>query len=384
MPTARLTTAESLMLDIIRVVAAAVVAFGHLTQSAFSTGWPGLIYLSRCAVAVFFVLSGFVIRYVTTRRPATITHYFGDRASRIYSVALPALLLTWLTDSIARHVNPAFYAHWEADYGHPLLRILVSLSFCGQLWTRTVSPLSNSPFWSVEYEVFYYVLYGCFFYLAGRSKWIWIAAVCLLAGPRILFLAPLWIAGCILHDLYQHWNAKGTASQWINALMIFPVAAFFILRFEAPSHPGLAQISVLGLWPHLDRMANNVWIRPSDYAFGLLWTILFLRLLLFARNFTLPEHSRWMRSVQFIAEGTFPIYLTHFPLFVLIAACVPYNHSSSPAKLTIFLAVLAFGVLAGHPANRFKDRIRAFLFRRPSPGEPSAPAAGHQLSRSNP
>jgi len=107
MKTAPLTTSESFALDIIRFVAAAVVAFGHLTQHFFSTGWMDLTFAARCAVAVFFLLSGFVIRYVTCRKQATLKHYLGDRASRIYSVALPALLFTLLADSISRHVNPA-------------------------------------------------------------------------------------------------------------------------------------------------------------------------------------------------------------------------------------------------------------------------------------
>lgn len=362
MPTARLTTSESLMLDIIRVVAAAVVAFGHLTRDPFSTGWTDLTYMARCAVSVFFVLSGFVIRYVTVRRATTLGHYLGDRASRIYSVAIPALALTLVTDTIARHVNPVFYSTWARDYMHPFLRIFINLIFCGQLWTHTIAPLSNSAFWSIEYEVTYYLLYGCFFYLASRSKWLWIALICVIAGPRVLFLSPLWIAGCIIHDLYQHWNARGTAGRWINSLMIFPIAAFFIVLFEGPRHPGLTQISALSVWPHLNAMANNVWVRPPDYVFGVFWTIIFLRLLLFARRFQISENWPLLRPIRFIAEGTFPIYLTHFPLFVVIAACVPYNHASAVQKLIIFVAVLTFGVLAGHPANLFKDRIRQFIF----------------------
>lgn len=362
MPTTRLTTSESLMLDIIRVVAAAVVAFGHLTQPHFSTGWTDRTYLARCAVSVFFVLSGFVIRYVTVRRPTTLGHYLGDRASRIYSVAIPALALTLITDTIARHANPGFYSTWAMDSTHPLLRVLVNLIFCGQLWTYPVAPLSNSPFWSVEYEVVYYLVYGCFFYLEGVSKWFWIAAILLIAGPRVIYLAPLWIAGCVLHDLYQRWNAQGTAAGWINSLMILPVGGLLILVLEGPRHPGLAQISVLEAWPHLNAMANNVWVHPPDYVFGIFWSVIFLWLLLVARQFPIREESALLRPIRFIAEGTFPIYLTHFPLLVLIAACVPYNHASPVQKLILFAGVVLFGILAGHPANLFKDRIRQFIF----------------------
>jgi peptidoglycan/LPS O-acetylase OafA/YrhL len=38
------------------------------------------------------------------------------------------------------------------------------------------------------------------------------------------------------------------------------------------------------------------------------------------------------RVVQFIPEGTFPIYLLHFPLLVLLASTVPYDRASAPQK----------------------------------------------------
>ncbi|HEY6412205.1 MAG TPA: hypothetical protein VIX42_00870 [Edaphobacter sp.] len=49
------------MLDVIRVAAAAMVAAAHLTQNYFSEGLPDLTFLARVSVAIFFVLSGFVI-----------------------------------------------------------------------------------------------------------------------------------------------------------------------------------------------------------------------------------------------------------------------------------------------------------------------------------
>lgn len=365
------------MLDIIRVVAACVVAFGHLTQYPFSSGWTDLTFLARSAVSVFFVLSGFVIRYVTVRRPTTFRHYLGDRASRIYSVAIPALLLTWFTDSIARHMNPAFYAHWVGDYGHAPLRILVNLLFCGQQWTHAVTPLSNSPYWSINYEVSYYVGYGLFFYLARKTRWFWIAALALLSGPRVLYLAPLWILGCVAHDLYQHWTSNGTAARMLNWLMLIPLSVFTFVIIEAPLHPGLTYLSALSFFPHVYGMMTSVQVRPPEVVFGFLWVIIFLWLLMTARQLTLNEDSRVARSIRFISEGTFPIYLTHFPLFVLIGACIPYNHGSPFQKLLVFIAVVAFGVLAGHPCNLLKNWIRSLLFTDKVPATASSP---HQSS----
>lgn len=84
----------SILLDIVRFAAAIAVAVGHFTSSTFSTHWPYLINLAFGAVAVFFVLSGFVIRLISITRLMTATEYAIDRVSRIYSVLLPAALLT--------------------------------------------------------------------------------------------------------------------------------------------------------------------------------------------------------------------------------------------------------------------------------------------------
>jgi peptidoglycan/LPS O-acetylase OafA/YrhL len=92
-------------------------------------------------------------------------------------------------------------------------------------------------------------------------------------------------------------------------------------------------------YPHLNTMANSVPVRPADYAFGLVWTMVFMGLLLLARRIAINPATTFVRTVRFISEGTFPIYLTHFPLYVLIAACVPYNHANPLPKIIIYICV---------------------------------------------
>jgi peptidoglycan/LPS O-acetylase OafA/YrhL len=356
MKTEPLTTSESLMLDIIRTLAAFLVAYGHLSQPYFSTGWKDLTVAARASVGVFFVLSGFVIRYVTCRRSATFSHYLCDRASRIYSVAIPALILTLVADSIARHVNPAFYMFWEPDHARPLFRIFANLIFCGQLRTYLISPLSNSPFWSLNYEVIYYLLYGFAFYFVGKRRIFSIILLCFVAGPRILYLSPLWFAGCVIHDLYQRWNQAGTLNASLNRLLAVSAALLAVLIAASYRDPHLWGFG----W---SRAVNHfVWIvpiKPQEYVFGFFWAVLFIKLLQWARSFSINSDTRTVKTIRFIAEGTFPIYLTHFPIYVLIAACIPYNHASSFSKIIIFISVLSFGVLLGHPANIFKKWLRS-------------------------
>jgi len=351
MATQRLTTSESVMLDIVRASAAGLVAFGHVTQHYFSTGIPDLTSYARGAVGVFFVLSGFVIRYVTTGRPTTFGHYFGDRASRIYSIAVPALLLTVLTDTVALHVNPSFYHYWYIDYVHPWRRVIMNLAFCGHFWNYIRYPMSNNPYWSVDFEVTYYLIYGFWFYLTGIKRWIGVLAVGLIKGPEIMYLFPLWIAGCVIHDLYQKWVASPPWSRTrvsICAGCLSSVALAVFARFHVPA-------KTMHGFTHF---IYSIHLRPTEYLFGVMWATIFFALLLLARQISLQPRTRFVRTVTFLSEGTFPTYLLHFPIYVLIAACIPYDHAKLLPKVLMFLFVVTIGILAGHPGNIFKNKLR--------------------------
>jgi len=93
----------SLYLDAWRLLAALIVFIGHVSGQRFTGGF--LWQFGACmneAVALFFVLSGFVIGYATARREGTAQTYAVSRLARIYSVALPALVVTFVVDTVGR------------------------------------------------------------------------------------------------------------------------------------------------------------------------------------------------------------------------------------------------------------------------------------------
>ena len=63
-----LSGSASFLLDILRLSAAICVVVAHAGHPEFSTGFQNRQVLGDGAVPVFFVLSGFVIRFVTTTR----------------------------------------------------------------------------------------------------------------------------------------------------------------------------------------------------------------------------------------------------------------------------------------------------------------------------
>jgi peptidoglycan/LPS O-acetylase OafA/YrhL len=111
----------SLYLNAARFTAAMMVFLSHLSKPRITHGFLGFVPdFSSEAVDAFFVISGFVIAYVTFQTEHDATSYSIRRAARIYSVALPAIALTLALDAIGMTFgNPAPYlAGGDFDVHH--------------------------------------------------------------------------------------------------------------------------------------------------------------------------------------------------------------------------------------------------------------------------
>ena len=353
-----------------------MVAFGHVTQEFFSTGWPNLTLNAVEAVGIFFVLSGFVIRYVTRAKYGRIGEYWIDRASRMYSVVIPAILFTLFADWVAKRINPAYYlANWGQYMDHPTARIVQNLLFTSQFWSRSTRFFSNGPLWSLSYECLYYAIYGCAFYLRGPLRWITAIGLVVLGGPHIAFLLPLWLLGCGLYEIYVWLVTPGRVGAGFR---------------RARVHLGFAAIAVVGiaLWrpagnacymaylgitrlliAHHHHPVEVFWLMRDYYRVGLPAAFFMLWALVAIDDVRVDAKARWVRSVRILAEGTFPLYVMHFPLYVLIGALVPYDHANPVSKLAMLLTAIAFGVLLASPTNRIKDAMRNRLRNWFLPGD---------------
>jgi peptidoglycan/LPS O-acetylase OafA/YrhL len=354
----RLPNSCSLLLDLVRFSAALMVAFGHLTQHYFSNGWRDSTGHAVEAVGVFFVLSGFVIRYVSRLKYGTIGEYCIDRVSRIYSVLLPAIGFTLVVYWIAMRINPGYYLpNWGLFSNRLLARLALNLSLTSQLWSRTVNFLCNGPLWSISYEGVYYAIYGCAFYLRGAWRWITVLGLIALGGAHIALLFPLWLLGCVVYEIYVRLTLRGTG--WRTHLSFAALAAAGVLLWR----PVVAMIfgwkngmTGLLLLHHL-RPPNLHWMLDY-YRVGIPAAFLMLWLLVAVHGLRVEAQSRWVRSIRTLAEGTFPLYVIHFPLYVLVASVIPYDHGNPVAKIALLLAAIAFGVLLAFPTNRLKDAMR--------------------------
>jgi peptidoglycan/LPS O-acetylase OafA/YrhL len=367
--TRRLPAASSLLLDVVRFGAAVMVAVGHITQWHFSVGWPDLTTHAVESVAIFFVLSGFVIRYVTRLKYYRIGEYWIDRASRIYSVVLPAVVFTMFADWVAMRTNPVwFLVHWGRFMNHPVSRLVHNLLFTSQFWSRSATLFSNGPFWSLSYECLYYAIYGCAFYLRGAVRWIAALGLIALGGPHIALLFPLWVLGCVLYEVYSLLSRRTIT--WRTHLAFAAVGALCVTMWQPAIRTvfALKNACVAAIVARHHQAPNLHWMLDF-YRVGLPAAFLLLWLLVAVHGLRVKEHSRTARAIRILAEGTFPLYLIHFPLYILIASVVPYNYANPIAKTAMVLIAIVSGVLLAVPTNRLKDAMRAWLRNWFLPGD---------------
>ena len=141
-----MTAALSLYLDLVRFVAATVVLLSHFAYTRISGG-EYLIFrrFGADAVIVFFVLSGYVIAYVSAERERTLGEYAINRFARLYSVVFPGLIATVIFDQMGRVLDPALYEGWWYQDSEALWRFLASLLFVNELMVCIDPPVQQWP-----------------------------------------------------------------------------------------------------------------------------------------------------------------------------------------------------------------------------------------------
>ena len=194
---------------------------------AFANGHMLPDQIGYSSVMIFFVLSGYVITYVAHEREFTLVDFSISRVSRVYSVVVPAIALTVLVDFLVLHVTPLYDAA-ELRSSIPTYQYagfakytVMSLFFGNQVWGLRESLFSNSTYWSMCLEVYYYALFAAMFYVRGAPR---IGALCLVLiviGPQAFLHFHLWLMGAAVYLLHRHVSM----SQWTaRVVFVFTIA----------------------------------------------------------------------------------------------------------------------------------------------------------------
>jgi len=314
-----MTRGFSLYLDTLRFGAALLVLLSHWAYPRFTgTGylWLRDFNLGSDAVVVFFVLSGLVIAYAADRKDKSGRQFLFNRATRLYSVVLPALVLTFLIDRAGAMLWPSAYVGWwYNDLSAPLF-FLSGLTFSNEwgIWGLRLG--TNGPFWSLSYEVAYYALFAAAIYLRGAVRILTLFSLVLLVGFKPLLLLPAWLMGVAVWRTLAapDFRLPGFLA-WGFALVPLGIYALaqaadvpsVLLAMSADS-TGLSEMQVKGLLRFSDEFLwNNL--------LAALVAVNFVGVAALSRDSQRPALPEWVRRfLVWGAGGSFSLYLVHYPL----------------------------------------------------------------------
>ncbi|GAB3248255.1 acyltransferase family protein [Chitinimonas naiadis] len=325
----------SAYLDIIRFIAALAVFLAHLSSRPFTDNllwWP-LDYFGSAAVTLFFVLSGYIISYVVAHREDTPKAYYKSRLSRLYSVVLIALPLTFALDMAGMALNPDFYANqkvlWKPESWAGYLSAFFLVNEYQIFGFNGISPGTNGPFWSLSFEATYYLLAG----LALFSKRIvWIPAtliILMLAGRTITAMLPLWLLGFALYRL----RVPALRSKMRAQVLLIGSALLIVL---SPLLQRYLPQAGSWLWLPWGRAPFNRDIVYDYYIASAFAIHLFAAQALMQDGFRPLE--RMAGFAHWLGSLTFPLYALHYPMFCLLAALCPGYWT--PLERVMFIATL--------------------------------------------
>ena len=338
----------SLYLDLIRFLAAMMVFLSHASSSQWTGGilWQIRPYGGE-AVVVFFVLSGFVIAYATEERERSARVYVVNRMARIYSVTIPALLLTFGLDAIGRRADPSLYLHWLGDGPMQVMwQFLNSIMFTNQIWLNNVQPGTTEAYWSMGYEIPYYVVFGIAWFAPRRWGLAGAAVVLLILGPNIASLFPMWLLGLASYRLCAR-RPLGTRS----GLVLWAASIVALALVEIPTHPRQLTYHDLALTP--DRLQNTA----HYYLTAVLFTVNIIGFRGASPLLASPLETA-SRAIRWAGQRTFALYLFHTAIMQFIVAVIPWPPSSWVTRAVVWLGVPTIVFALAEVTERRKDSWR--------------------------
>jgi peptidoglycan/LPS O-acetylase OafA/YrhL len=366
----------SMRLNAIRAIAAFSVFCSHFAQLGVAgTNSETLWTLGRLGVVAFFVMSGYVIAYVAECKHASLRDYMEARFARLFSVFIPAIALTAILDCLGRALDPAVYQSYPSINSLKVLAYIpIFLSFMFENSWFSLRWLSNGPFWSIAYEFWYYVIFGVLIYLPKKRLAIPLAGALILAGWKILLLAPIWVLGVLLYR-YRELIGRRIGAARLPLLLLSAATIIWLL-----SAPGGHLLEPFRLWgvSRLGYGFHSFFV--GDYILAVPFSLMLAALICAppeTASFSLKSLISWA------ADLSFSLYLFHVPLILFLKATHIYETNSpvgcAVAAVGVLFCVYVLATITEHKKDLWLKIVRATFAALPTLKERPEKNAGKKL-----
>ncbi|MEH7884045.1 acyltransferase [Bacillus sp. JJ1609] len=308
----------SIYLDLIRGISAVLVVMEHLSSRLF-VGYGNVehqnifvivLYLLNIlggpSVIIFFVLSGlFISRSVLKaikENKWSWKSYLVNRLSRLYVVLIPALILTFVLDSIS--VNYFGYKGYNSG-SENLLNFIGNVFYLQNIFVGVYG--SNAPLWSLNYEFWYYMLFPALFLFLFTKRNLKIKIIYFLS--IVLFIS---IMNSRMDSYFAVWLV-GTC------VLLVPRKSYLINRFTPFLAIGMLLI-IIPIRPLImtGRLFTNQWTEDLlvvDLLIGLAFGFFIYTMLhIVSDKIKHVDYKRLGKVAKLLAGFSFSLYLIHYPI----------------------------------------------------------------------
>lgn len=328
------------------------VVVTHLVQLGFINNASAYYIpdLGRESVMIFFVLSGYVIAYSVKNKNLSAKTYTIARASRIYSVALPCLLLAFLSIYLLETLtenSPSQYQVAKAYIYIPFHNL-----FLGELWTLTERPPRLTPYWSLSYEVWYYILFGVFYFSTGLARIVLTSLVLMIMGYKLWLLLPIWLSGAFLFRYQSKFTIKKLLARylWLGTIIILCIYKLLDLDLYLRGFGNK-------IWPFENFPLGSSDRFLSDYVVCILVLLNFYTALY--SQFTLITHYRSI--IQKFAVYTFTLYLLHYLVMKIWSQVISHNPNSMIDISLLIVTIAISTYIVGFFTENKRHHLTAFF-----------------------
>jgi peptidoglycan/LPS O-acetylase OafA/YrhL len=220
------------------------------------------------------------------------------------------------------------------------------------------------PFWSLCYEVWYYVLFGVVYYLKGWRRTIVVTVVLGVMGFKLWLLLPVWLSGVALYQLQVR-----LALAQSTARLGFAVSLSLLVVYNLAGMESALRNFAAATWPFPSLPLASAERFLGDYVVCVLVVANFLC----ARFAGLSGLLKYGRQIRAVASYTFTLYLSHMLVVLTWLKIYPHEGKNLYDVVGITLAIGLVTIALAQLTERRKERFRQpvdWILRQTFPSKP--------------
>jgi peptidoglycan/LPS O-acetylase OafA/YrhL len=369
----RLSSSDSI--DVCRGVFAFLVVAAHAVDIAWSihpearTLYPPWVHRFLYYVVAagiywvigFFVISGYCIQLSVARATRSgsfaLGQYIAARLTRILPLYYLALILAVVVEWLIAPARPYFW--YNGVEPHVLIAQLLLIQNLSQTFG------SFAPSWSITNEMFYYLLYGVLVRVALRygirATWL---GMTLCVGVALVtevlhfgvYRSPLILGPGLLFGLGTHWFLGTLVAENQNALRRSRLARVVSRSWW------LVLITAIAMW-----YSQGFHLQVVYMVLAAAFALMLVRFVTAEVKTAANQRRSPSPLVEMLGLASYPTYLFHGPLLMLVGAAILHWRLVSDWRVTWVILVvvgLGSGIALGYLAERPIMRWRAGFLRR--------------------